>query len=604
MKLKFQDQPLFKKISLYLFVIIMAVVFFIGALSLLIYSGRNDKWFYKKSYAQATSASESLSMHYEVITRRFVSIFGTEEFASLLLREQDEESTIHLQQKDLQSYLSDLQVSDYIIDSTMAYAPKTGNVFSYNWSSSMSIQTLLTDEDLSQIQGITWLSERTSPIHKSSRTIPIVYPLSTDYKDYVTITNNKDYTDIYVIVYLDYDKLTSAVTSQSIDNQNTEGSEFFLFSKDRVLLNAPSDEDQVTYICDIFSALAPESISYEESVSNNDNEDFWYFTPIENARLLLLYHTMPTSFFSATGITLNSFILFILFVILILAVISILLSRYISKPIQIQAAIVKEIEQGTYTNKKTFKTNDEIGKLNKAINQMYDTIQLQIEQIKKEESEKYVAQMLRTSEQVNPHFLYNSLDAIQSEVRKGNSDNAADLIQYLSEYMRIGLSYGDDYISIPMELSHANAYVHLMEKRFGKDINFIHQVAPELSDTLVPKTILQPLLENSIRHGFGIDSEGIPIQLPTLEISFVLDNDNLTIEVADNGSGFDVDKTAAIMLNGKDDQQRHIGLHNVYYRLVNTYGKENINFSIDSIPYYRNSIKFTINKESVLHFKG
>ncbi len=604
MILKFQDQPIFKKISIYLFVIIMGFVSLLSVFSLLIYASRNDKWFYQESYAMASTASESLSMHYSVITRRFVSIFGTEDFAKLLLREQDENSAIHLQQKDIQAYLSDLQVSDYIIDSTMAISARTGSIFSYNWSSFLSREKILTKTDMTQIKGITWLSTRTSPIHKTTKTIPIVYPLSTDYKDYVTIINNKDYADIFVIVYLDYDKLISAISTNSLENRSTESSEFYLFSSDRVLLNTPQNSDQIKLVTDKLSTLAPESSTYLESIDTTDDNHFWYFAPIEHTKLLLLYHTMPTSFLSAIGFNINSFILFFLFVVTTMAVISVLLSRYISRPIQIQANIVKEIEQGTYTNKKTFKTNDEIGKLNKAINQMYDTIQQQIKQIKKEESEKYVAQMLRTSEQVNPHFLYNTLDAIQSEVKKGNSDNAADLIQYLSEYMRIGLSYGDDYITIPTELQHANAYVHLMEQRFGKNINFIHQISPELMETLIPKTILQPLLENCIRHGFGIDSEGIPIQLPTLEISFILDKEYLTIEVADNGSGFDIQKTAAIMLNGKDDQQRHIGLHNVYYRLINTYGKENVDFKLDSIPYYRNSIKIILNKDSVLHFKA
>lgn len=590
MKQKFQDQPLFKKISIYLFGITVILISLMTFFSLFIYAARTNKWFIQESDSLASNASYSLAMHYEVITRRFVSIFGNEDFATLLKREHNEENTLKLQQKDLQSYLADLQVSDYIIDSVMATSTKTGNIFSYNWSATLAENALFTSDDLSQIKGITWLSKRSSPLHKSTSTIPIVYPLSTDYKDYVTITNNIDYTDIFVIVYLDYAKLSSAITNQDLDQRATESSEFFLFSTDNVILNPPEDADYMLTVNEKLSELSDSTTS----VSNVSGDDYWYYSPVNNSRLFLLYHTSPASFLSAIGITSNTFLLFGILIVMILGIVSVLMSRFISRPIQIQAGIVKEIEQGTYNVKREFKTNDEIGQLNKAINQMYDTIQSQIEQIKKEESEKYVAQMLRTSEQVNPHFLYNTLDAIQSEVRKGNSETAADLIQYLSEYMRIGLSYGDDFIAIPQEIQHANAYIHLMEKRFGKDINFIYQVSPELSTFKIPKTILQPLLENSIRHGFGIDSEGIPVQLPTLEVNILSDRENLTIEVADNGSGFDIEKTAAIMINGKDDQQRHIGLHNVYYRFITTYGKENIDILLDSIPYYRNSIRIVL----------
>ena len=295
----------------------------------------------------------------------------------------------------------------------------------------------------------------------------------------------------------------------------------------------------------------------------------------------------------------------------ILAIISVIvcfllatgLSEYFSSPITKLNAAMKRFRKGDFDTKIELNRSDEFEQLATGFNKMTRQLKQTMEEQVLAERKINETRIAMMQSQLNPHFLYNTLDAIQSEVRIGNREHAADLIQYLSEYMRIGLSYGDDFITIPKELQHANAYIHLMEQRFGKDINFIYQVSPELSTFKMPKTILQPLLENSIRHGFGIDSEGIPVQLPTLEVNILSDRENLTIEVADNGSGFDTEKTAAIMINGKDDQQRHIGLHNVYYRFITTYGKDNIDIQLDSIPYYKNSIKIILKKEGNDNFK-
>lgn len=590
---KFKDQPIFLKISIALFAIIMALVVMLSIISLVFYAKRSSKWFYQESELAANSALEILQTHYEVITRRFVSIFANDDFAKLLLRQQDDTSTVYLRQKDIQSYLADLQVSDSIIDCVMAVSPKTGDIFSYNWSTGSYKDNLLTSEDFDMISGITYLTKRISPLHKSVTTIPIVYPLSTDYKDFVTITNNIDYTDIYIIVYIDYSKLKAEIDMPDVEYRNTDMCDLYLFSQKKILLNE-DDETDSEYIYSMLKNISGDDDVITSSYSYYDENNYWFLAPIKKARILVLYHTSPTSFMSIIGINTYTVLIFLALLAVFLAAVSLLLSRYITKPIQIQAAIVKEIENGSYTQKREFKTNDEIGTLNKAINQMYDTIQSQIERIKTEESEKYKAQTLRTAEQVNPHFLYNTLDAIQSEVQKGNSKNAANLIQYLSEYMRIGLSYGDEQITVSQEIRHANAYIHLMEQRFGKDINFIYQISPGAENILIPKTILQPLLENSIRHGFGIDSEGIPVSQPTIEIIINLSSQILTLEVSDNGSGFDPAKTAAIMLEGKDEQQRHIGLFNVYYRIITSYGKDNVEPLVDSIPYYRNSIIFKI----------
>ena len=224
---------------------------------------------------------------------------------------------------------------------------------------------------------------------------------------------------------------------------------------------------------------------------------------------------------------------------------------------------------------------------------MYTTIQEQMEKIKEDENIRYKTELKLLTEQINPHFLYNTLEEIQLEVKKGDNGTASDMIQYLAEYLRIGLSGGADVITVADELKHAFAYVRIMNQRFRKSILFTRIYDQSMGDRMILKTILQPLIENSIRHGFGIDGGGIAVASPSIEIRFHLEEEKkLIINVSDNGSGFDEEKVIKQMK--KESHTVHIGVGNVYKRLVAYYGAENISVTARSIPYYRNTISIMI----------
>jgi two-component system sensor histidine kinase YesM len=187
------------------------------------------------------------------------------------------------------------------------------------------------------------------------------------------------------------------------------------------------------------------------------------------------------------------------------------------------------------------------------------------------------------------------LEEIQAEVLRHDSQTASDMIQNLAVYLRIGLSGGSDLIPISSEIQHASAYINIMNQRFGQTILFMYQIEPSLSDHLILKTILQPLIENSIRHGFGIDAQAAPIPAPTIEIHISEEDGNLKINVSDNGSGFDEIATKSIMVSeSPSEAHKHVGIHNVYQRLITFYGKDAISVKLSSIPYYQNTIELQI----------
>ena len=272
------------------------------------------------------------------------------------------------------------------------------------------------------------------------------------------------------------------------------------------------------------------------------------------------------------------------------------MKHFVAAPVVRLHSIVEAIADGRYDSQAHFSTHDELGELLEAINTMYSTINTQKEQIKEKEALKYRMELKLMTEQINPHFLYNTLEVIQAEVNRKNNATATSMIQSLADYLRISLSGGADVISISNELRHVSAYVNIMNQRFGQTILFLHKVDPSLGNVKILKTILQPLVENSIRHGFGIDSPGIPVSVPTIEIVFAwLSAEILQICVIDNGGGFDPEKLRSLMTSSQPaESQHHVGISNVYHRLITFYGEENVEISMESIPYYLNSIEIQI----------
>ena len=145
--------------------------------------------------------------------------------------------------------------------------------------------------------------------------------------------------------------------------------------------------------------------------------------------------------------------------------------------------------------------------------------------------------------QINPHFLYNTLDNITWRIYAGDKQEAIDEVMSLSRFFRISLSRGADMISIKDELEHVQLYLKIQKKRYGKRFDFEIKSFMRSSDMerfFVPKLILQPLAENCIYHGFEKFNEGGKIYV-TVDWK-----ENIIFSVIDNGSGIDRDRLMEI----------------------------------------------------------
>lgn len=168
--------------------------------------------------------------------------------------------------------------------------------------------------------------------------------------------------------------------------------------------------------------------------------------------------------------------------------------------------------------------------------------------------------------QINPHFLYNTLETIIWMAEFGDSDSVISLTKALSQFFRISLSRGHDFISLSQEIEHVEQYLFIQQKRYGNKLHYEITQDPLTDDQAVPKIILQPLVENAIYHGIKpLKQQGII----RIDCQIEEATQQLCITITDNGAGFDTnksDQTADLKLGG-------VGIANVLRRLELIYNK-------------------------------
>lgn len=594
---RYENLSLFSKIRLIICILALTLSTIITVIVSIYYRYILSERLLGNIKAATVSAANTLNVNYTNIIERFVTTCGTEAFKRDLEYLCGKDNSNLTANSLVQEELSSLSNCNYLVHSAMILSGDRKTAYTrYNNPLYQAADTLFSEDELAQVKGITLLHERKSPFRSRGSVLPVVFPISIA-SQYVNLEITGNAPSVYVIIYIDSAKLQ---TSLNLSNTDQPQSTWYLLSAEGILLSTPLSEqkaDMLTVLDDERTKQLLNSLS-ENASDFGIFEGFDYYllaSALHDRDIILLNYAHRESFADIFGRTGLFLFLLLMLVVLFLMIVAFLMTRYVTRPVNHLVDIVHQIERDEYHEKQEFPTQDEIGQLGSAINGMCDTINEQIARIAQEAAEKYQTQIQLMTEQINPHFLYNTLECIQSEVLRGDSNVAANMIQYLAEYLRIGLSYGANLIPISNELRHADVYIRLMNQRFQQSIMFLSRTPPDLGRLLIPKTILQPLLENSIRHGFGIDASGIPASVPTIEVSFRVSGQCLIIEVVDNGGGFDCNKVREITLGGKSGEtDQHVGLHNVYRRLVTYYGEDNVRVAFRSIPYYRNEITLEI----------
>ena len=262
------------------------------------------------------------------------------------------------------------------------------------------------------------------------------------------------------------------------------------------------------------------------------------------------------------------------FILLLIGVILIFLDTLVfhnfTSPVYRLLQTMETFGKGNYNVRAQEEGIGELKNVSIYFNIMADKLQEQMEEIRRNEREKQKMEKKLLQSQINPHFLYNTLDSIIWMIRSEEYDGAGEMVSLLAKFFRTSLSQGKDMIPLEKELEHATSYLAIQNIRFKDKFEFHVDADQELLKYFCPKLSIQPLLENAIYHGMeGMYEDG------EIEIRVYEKDGDIKIDVSDNGPGMTQEKIDYIMHNKVVSSRRGsgIGVCNVNERIQLIYGK-------------------------------
>lgn len=260
----------------------------------------------------------------------------------------------------------------------------------------------------------------------------------------------------------------------------------------------------------------------------------------------------------------------ILFCCLMSLALSVLISKGISKPVRDLSERMHEVGEGNFDVRIDCDSKDEIGMLSRHFNEMVSQVRQLIKKVYQEELLKQKAELKSLRMQINPHFLYNTLESINWMARIHGVPEIGKMVKALGDLMRASIG-GEDFISIREEIRNIENYLTIQKFRYGDKIEAEMIIQPEISDIKIPKLILQPIVENAIVHGIENKTGNGKI---TIE-GFLTDQ-TVVLKVKDDGIGMDEETCSKILSedyqDGNTGKHAHIGLKNVDKRIKMYYG--------------------------------
>lgn len=288
-----------------------------------------------------------------------------------------------------------------------------------------------------------------------------------------------------------------------------------------------------------------------------------------------------------TGISLNMLKtrLFIVFVILLIIFIVILINSYISfrvtNPIRELEKSVKALEEGNLDADIYMGGSYEVQHLGKSVQDMKFRIKGLMQDIVNEHEEKRKSEFDSLQAQINPHFLYNTLDIIVWQIENEKQSEAVHTVTALARFFRLSLGKGKNIVTVKDEIDHVKNYLMIQHMRFKNKFDYEFDIAEDVLELPSLKLMLQPLVENAIYHGMEfMDGDGM------IMVKAWREEDELYLSVADNGLGMTEDKVEMILTgestsgNGRGSG---IGVKNVNERIKLYFG-EAYGLTIDSEP--------------------
>ena len=257
---------------------------------------------------------------------------------------------------------------------------------------------------------------------------------------------------------------------------------------------------------------------------------------------------------------------------------SLVLSRVLSSPIHELILAMRRFEQSAdnFTYEPVTGVR-EVQNLSVSFEHMVKKVQRLMATVREEEINLRKTELKALQAQINPHFLYNTLDSISWMCEQGKNAEAVVMVNALARLFRISISKGHELIPIRSEVQHAQSYLQIQSVRYKEQFSYEFDVEEDCMEYLCNKITLQPIIENAINHGVnGLVDEG------HIDIRVHSDGEDIVFCVEDNGVGMEPEQIEAIFQR-RADGKSGIGIKNVNDRLKIWFG-EKYGITIESVP--------------------
>ncbi|WP_077534325.1 sensor histidine kinase [Massiliimalia massiliensis] len=297
--------------------------------------------------------------------------------------------------------------------------------------------------------------------------------------------------------------------------------------------------------------------------------------PINNGWRLV--HVIPASSIEEQALSIKQYTYIVAFgVILFSLILCILLSFFILRPLKRLMTATQDLQDGNLNTKADIRSRDEFGQLADSFNQMTDRIGFLIQKNAEIKRQETIAELLYMNSQINPHFLYNTLDSIRWNARRQGALEVSQQIEMLSDLFRYYLSKESKFVTFQEEIHHIENYLNIQKLRFKEKLSYTIDFDNQVKSLYTIRLILQPLVENSIVH--GLENK---IDDGHLSIIGKIDNEDVIITVKDDGIGINEELVMKQLLD--NNPQKAFALKNIDDRLRLHFGKE-YGITFHSIP--------------------
>ena len=348
-----------------------------------------------------------------------------------------------------------------------------------------------------------------------------------------------------------------------------KGGEMYLLDADGTILS--STDKRVLGLRSMPSELLKNLAEHREG---------YFESTLKDKTSIVLYYTLPgTGWKMAQVIPYQSFLLLtntvnlVIFITLFFCLsfgilFSVIQDRTVLKPLKQLEREMKKLKDGNFDVKLVSRSGDEIGQIIREYGNVIGQLKEMINKVYVSKMKQREAELIAVEAQINPHFLYNTLDSIRWLALKEKNYMVAEQLETLSEMFRHVLHNGREIVTVREEMNFINDYMFLQHAKYGSRINLIVRIDEALYDCLIPKLILQPLVENAMLHGLEPKLEG-----GRVEVAGWQEGETIRFSVRDDGIGAN-EEAIREMLAGTTRPSKVFALKNIDERIKLHYGEK------------------------------